>query len=440
MQSHDVLIISESGQLHGTVPIAGAKNAVLVTMGSLLLTRGVSKLYNVPASDDVFTMIELLCDSGAEINFIQDQGILIVDTTSVYRWVVRPDIMRKMRASILVLGPLLARFGRADIALPGGCSLGARPIDLHLKGLVKMGAEYDITGSTLTARAKELHGARIVLDYPSVGATENILMAAVGARGITKIINAALEPEVLDLIDVLRKMGAQIIIESPASIIITGVDNLQPIEHEILFDRLEVGSLLLAVAVTGGTIELPHVRADILDVFLEKLSEMGHQVIIGPEQRGISFTAAQYPHAVDIITGPYPQFPTDLQAPFMVAQCRAEGVSEVYETVYENRMGHVPELIKMGADITVNGDRAQIVGPALLTGTTVVASDIRASCALAIAGLVARGSTVMEGIHHWRRGYMRLEEKLAQLGGSIHVGRLEATGEFSKLFSNLSLS
>lgn len=413
------LEIERSLELKGTVPLVGAKNAVLVTMASLVLTNGKSVLTNVPVSADVIHMISLLEQLGAQVSFDKVMHTLEVDTTTINKWCVNPSIMKKMRASILVMGPLLARFGRADIAAPGGCSIGTRPIDYHLKNFKKMGVSIEQEHDFLKAHATELKATNIVLEYPSVGATENIMMAATLARGVTRIINAALEPEVLDLIIVLQKMGALIQVVAPATIIIEGVQSLGAVNHAVIPDRLEAGALLLAAAVTGGQIYVPDIRACDMDVFLLKLEEMGHAITVGQDGRGIQLKATRTPKAVSFKTGPFPGFPTDLQAPMMAAQCLAEGVSIIEETVFENRFLQVRELEKMGALIKVEHNKAIISGVEELFGTHVIASDIRGSCALVLAGLVARGTTTMTGLSHWYRGYEALEEKLAILGARI---------------------
>lgn len=413
------LQISKSMPLRGTVALTGAKNAVLVIMASLLLTRGKSILYNVPRSADVLHMITLLQELGIKVCFDEKKQALYVDTTGVCMWKVSPEIMGKMRASILVMGPLLALFGKAEIAMPGGCVIGSRPIDLHLFGFVKMGVTIFQEGEFLCAKTSELTGATIVLDYPSVGATENIMMAAVTATGITRIVNAALEPEVMDLIAVLQKMGARISVFPPATIEIQGGFDLHPIEHTIIMDRLEAGALLLAAAITGGRIDLPDAPAFAMEAVIAKLEQMGHAIVIGQGGIGVSFIATNLPQAVSFKTGPYPAFPTDLQAPMMALQCVARGVSVITETVFENRFVHIPELQKMGATISVQGNTATVTGVVQLKGTRVTASDIRASCALMLAGLVAQGSTMMEGVSHWRRGYDNLEHKLRMLGADV---------------------
>lgn len=419
--SNEYIKIERSLHLSGQAELVGAKNAVLVIMASLILTKGKSKLTNVPSSADVHQMIDLLKDLGADVKFDQKLHVLEVDTTNLDSYRVKPAIMKKMRASILVMGPLLARFGCADIASPGGCSIGARPIDYHLINFQKMGVVIDETGDFLTARAAHIMASKIILEYPSVGATENVMMAAVVAQGKTTIVNAALEPEVMDLITVLRKMGAKIDILPPATIVIEGVSALSPIEHEIIMDRLEAGALLLAAAITGGEIYLPQAPAYAMDVFLEKLREMGHMVEVGENDRGIRLRATKTPKAVSFKTGPYPGFPTDLQSPMMAAQCVAEGTSVIEETVFENRLIHTRELLKMGAQIEVNNNTAIIKGVEQLYGAHVIATDIRASCALVLAGMVAQGTTIMTGIQHWRRGYDALEDKLTALGARVSV-------------------
>ncbi len=411
--------IEQSQHLKGEAQLVGAKNAVLVAMASLLLTDGKSVLKNVPCSADVLCMIELLQQLGADIQFNKDEHVLSIDTSAVTKWTVSPSIMKQMRASILVMGPLLARFGRANIALPGGCVIGARPINYHLLNFQKMGVAIDIDNDFINAHVDAFVPTKLVLEYPSVGATENLIMAAVLAQGTTRIVHASLEPEVLDLIVVLKKMGAHIQIIPPATVEIEGVSVLKPIEHEVMFDRLEAGSLLLATAITGGEIYLPQAPAYMLDMFLMKLQEMGHDIEIGPHETGIRLKATGSPKAVSFKTGPYPGFPTDLQAPMMALQCIAEGISSIEETVFENRLLHVRELQKMGAQITVKHNKALVTGVEELYGTHVIAADIRASCALVIAGLAAKGSTIVSGIQHWRRGYEKLEEKLAVLGAEI---------------------
>lgn len=417
--SDAILRIDHSGALRGKVEVAGAKNAVLVIIASLLLPRGKSVLTNVPCSDDVGQMMQLLTALGAEVTFDKETHTLTADTSMVCRSAVSAELMKKMRASVLVMGPLLALMRKAEIALPGGCVIGSRPIDLHLKNFKKMGASITMDGESLTASAPALHATTLVLDYPSVGATENILMAAVLTQGVTRIINAAIEPEVMDLVAILKKMGARISVEAPATMSVEGVTELKPVQHEIMPDRLEAGSILLAAAITGGDVEVVNAHAYDMDVFLLKLEEMGHTVIVGEGGRGVRLCATKTPKAVSFKTSPYPGFPTDLQAPTMAALCLAEGVSVIEELVFENRLVHVRELQKMGAQISVEGHKATITGVDALFGANVIASDIRASCALVLAGLVAKGVTHMSGIHHWKRGYDALELKLQALGGRV---------------------
>jgi len=417
--SNEYIVVEQSLGLQGEALLVGAKNAVLVTIASLLLTDGISKLSNVPNSQDVSCMIKLLEGLGARVIFDIKAHTLQVDTTGIHKYNVPHDIMKKMRASVLVMGPLLARFKRAELALPGGCVIGTRPINYHLINFEKMGVNIDFFGERLIARVENLNAKKIVLEYPSVGATENIMMAAVLTKGVTKIINAALEPEVLDLIAVLKKMGANITVLPAATIQVEGVECLHPIEHVVMYDRLEAGTLLLAAAITGGDIYLPQAPAYAMDMFLLKLQEMGHEVTVGAGDVGVRLRATSTPKAVSFKTGPYPGFPTDLQAPMMVAQCIAEGTCTVEETVFENRLLHVRELQKMGAQIKVEHNKAFITGVEQLYGTSVIATDIRASCALVLAGFFAEGKTVMTGVHHFRRGYESLEKKFAKLGASI---------------------
>ena len=416
---HEYLVVEQSLCLQGQTELFGAKNAVLVIMASLILTDGKSILTNVPASDDVYQMITLLQELGATVSFLPTEHVLEVDTTTINKWKVSPQVMKKMRASVLAMGPLLARFGRAEIAMPGGCVIGSRPIDYHLKNFQKMGVIIDMEHELLTAHCAQLMSRRLVLEYPSVGATENILMAATLAPGTTHIINAALEPEVYDLITILQKMGAHISVTQPATIIIEGVTRLAAVEHAIIPDRLEAGALLIAAAITGGEINLPRARADHLDLVLLKLEEMGHIIKVGADGWGIYLKATSVPRAVSFKTMPYPGFPTDLQAPMMAAQCLASGTSVIEETVFENRLLHVPELQKMGAHIKVDHNKAFIQGVDQLYGASVIATDIRASCALVLAGFVATGTTTIAGVHHWKRGYEALDKKLALLGGRI---------------------
>ncbi len=415
------LCIEKSPLLAGEAQIHGAKNAVLVMMAATILADGVSELHNVPDSADVHQMIKVLECLGAAIVFETSKNHLIIDTRSLISCTVPAELMKKMRASVLVMGPLLARFGRVVIAQPGGCSIGARPVNFHMQNFRSLGASVDVFGESVCADTKHLQGTRIVLEYPSVGATENALMAATLAKGTTHIINAALEPEVVNLIEMLQKMGAAIEVKAPNTIEVEGVTTLKAVSLNVIPDRLEAGSLLLAAAITGGSISLPTARPDHLDVFLLKLQQMGHTIERGQNNVGISLQATDRPQAVSFTTAQYPGFPTDLQAPLMAALCLAQGESIIHEAVFENRLIHVKELQKMGADISVHGDRAIVRGVKKLIGCNVQASDIRASCALVLAGLAAQGTTHVFGVHHWKRGYQNLEEKLVRLGADIRL-------------------
>lgn len=418
------LKVEHAQPLSGVLEVAGAKNAVLVIMASLLLVDGKSTLRNVPASSDVWLMKLLLEEIGAVVEFDVYNHILTVDTSGIHCWQVNQLIMKKMRASILLAGPLLVRFGKADVAVPGGCVLGARSLDFHINNFKKMGTVVEQDGHFLKLKTVQpsITAAKLILEYPSVGATENLLMAAVGAHGSTTIVNAALEPEVIDLITVLKKMGAAITIQPPATIVVEGGMPLTPIDHTIIPDRLEAGSLLLAAAVTGGSLYLKDMPESMLDLFLYKLKEMGHSISIGDGGVGIHLVATARPQAVSFKTGPFPSFPTDLQAPMMLAQAIAEGSCIIEETVFESRLGHVDQLIKMGANIDIiNNMSVKVKGVKELIGGQVQATDIRASCALVLAGLVAHGTTYIAGVHHWKRGYESLDLKLNSLGAHIEI-------------------
>lgn len=415
------LAIQQSFKLEGQAKLNGAKNAVLVIITSLILTRGKSTLFNVPASDDVFYMIQMMQNLGADIFFDEETNSMEVDTTHLEGYQIDADIMSKMRASVLVMGPLLARFGKAELALPGGCVLGERPIDYHLKNFEKMGVVVEQRADQINAHVKKLQHRNLLLEYPSVGATENLVMAAVLTEGTTKIINAALEPEIFDFLEVLKKMGANISIEVPATISVTGVKELKPIEHAVIFDRLEAGALLLAGAITGGYVNVPQAPAHSMGLFLSKLQDMGHTILIGKNGTGVKIKASRRTHPVSIRTAPYPSFPTDLQAPMTSVLTLIRGTSKIQETVFENRLMHVRELDKMGAQIEVEHGVATIRGVEELYGTPVIASDIRAACALVLAGLAAKGTTIVTGVNHWRRGYQHLEKKLQLLGANIEL-------------------
>lgn len=414
------IFVKKSEPLVGQVSLSGAKNAVLAIMASLLLTRGISILRNVTAIEDVYQMIQVLESLGAIVVFNVQESILHVDTTHLQNNPLAQDSIKKFRASLLVFGPLLAQFKSVKIAMPGGDAIGARPIDYHIKNFRKMGADVYQDSEFLHATATTLQAQRFVLDYPSVGATENLMMALVLVPGESWIVNAALEPEVLDVITVLKKMGADIDIMPPAMIKIRGVKKLQPVDHEIMYDRLEAGSILIAGAITRGDIFLPQADGNVMELFLMKLEEMGHVVTVGSEGKGVRLQATKQPKAVSFKTGPYPGFPTDLQALMMAAQVISSGKADVVETVFENRFLHVPEMNKMGANIISTGHAAQLNGVCELGGADVFATDIRAACALTLLGLAADGETrVRDGVHHWKRGYATLDEKLRALGADI---------------------
>lgn len=420
----DRIIVRNAGALHGRVELAGAKNAVLPIIISLILTSGVSRIRRVPASQDVFVLIDLLTLLGARVTFDQEKHELVADTTNLAPAPIPASIMQKMRASVLVMGPLLARFGWAELAFPGGDAIGARPIDFHLKAFAAMGAAVEVGAERVVVRAKKLSSCHFILDYPSVGATENILMAAVLATGESRIVNAALEPEVLDLIEVLRKLGAEIDFAFPATIVVRGVDVLRPsFEHDVILDRLEAGTFLLAAAITGGTVEIPGIHADTLELFTKKLTDMGHMISVGSGGDGIAIRATDQPVATSFKTMPFPGFPTDLQAPTMAALCLAWGTSVICETVFENRMHHVAELTKMGAKIALSGSTASVTGVKQLVGAHVAVNDIRVAAALVLAGLVAEGETVITGVHHLERGYDAFDKKLQGLGACVEIVR-----------------
>ena len=417
--SDSYFVVKSSPGLEGEVAVSGAKNSVLVIMASLLLTSGKSTIKNVPLSDDVEQMIRLLRGLGAKVKVDLAKHTLEVDTSTVCRNVLLADTMKKMRASILLLSPLLLRFGEVEAAPPGGCVIGKRPINYHISGLVKMGAVAQERGDKIHVSAKQLKPQRLVLEYPSVGATENLLMAAVLVDGKTSIVNAAIEPEVLDLVDVLKKMGAKIEILPSATIEITGVKELNPVEHDVIPDRLEVGSFLAAAAITGGKISVPNARAYDLDLVLSKFREMGHKVIVEVGGIGVTLESTLSPKAVSFRTLPYPGFPTDLQAQMMVVQCLANGEGVIHENVHDNRLMHVHELCRMGANVKINCDKALVTGVSKLRGCSVTGTDLRATCALVLAGLGAVGTTFVSGVNYLTRGYEAFPEKLSSVGANI---------------------
>ncbi len=409
------LAIQGGTPLRGEVRISGAKNAALPIMCAGLLTADVLHLENMPDLHDIATMRKLLVQMG--VTAAVGQGALTLCGAQVDKLEAPYDLVKTMRAAVLVLGPLVARFGEARVSLPGGCAIGSRPVDLHIKGLQAMGAEIRIEHGYIHAQAKRLKGARIFFDIVSVTGTENLMMAAVLAGGVTLLENAAREPEVVDLANCLRAMGAQIFGDGTDSITIAGVEKLHGATHRIMPDRIESGTFLVAAAATGGAITLIDARADILDTVLEKLAEAGAQ--IRAEDERIHLEMSGRPQPVNVRTAPYPAFPTDMQAQFMALNAVAEGSAMVVETIFENRFMHVQELRRLGAQIDVEGNTCVVRGVNHLEGAAVMATDLRASASLVIAGLVARGETLIDRIYHLDRGYERIEYKLAQLGANI---------------------
>ena len=409
------LAIQGGSRLNGEVRISGAKNAALPILCAGLLTGDSLQLGNVPELNDVATMRKLLQQMGMAIEV--NGGQVTLSAARIDRLEAPYDMVKTMRAAILVLGPLVARFGEARVSLPGGCAIGSRPVDLHIKGLQAMGAEIHIEHGYIHAQAKRLKGARIFFDLVSVTGTENLMMAATLADGITVLENAAREPEVADLAHCLIAMGAKIEGAGSDTITITGVDRLHGASHSIMPDRIESGTFLVAAAAAGGNITLTDTRADILDNVLEKLQEAG--AIIQVAGGTISLQMNRRPKAVNVRTAPYPAFPTDMQAQFMALNCIAEGSAMVVETIFENRFMHVQELRRLGAQIDVEGNTAMIKGRAQLEGAAIMATDLRASACLVIAGLVAQGETIVDRIYHLDRGYEHIEAKLSQLGANI---------------------
>lgn len=415
--------VQQCARLEGSVAISGSKNASMVILLSSLLTKGVSRFYNIPAIADVVQIGNLLRYLGAEFTFDVPNNYVEIDTNYVENRQISDEMMKTTRASILVLAPLLVRFGVARVGLPGGDAIGARPIDLHLNNIAKMGVKITHANNMVETSVKNITGAYIVLAYPSVGATENIVMLATVAQGRTTIVNAAIEPEVLDLIAVLKKMGACITIMQTATIIIDGVKQLFPVDrYTIIPDRLEAGALLIAAAMTGGDVYLPNIKHTLLDVPLLKLAEMGHVIIYDEHADGIRIQGIKKPLATSFKTGPYPNFPTDLQAPMMAALACVQGTSIVEETVFENRLQHAHPLSLLGANIEiVHANKAKVIGVCDLQGAEIEGHDIRAVCSLVLAGLIAHGETKVFGVSHWLRGFQGLDKKLQFLGANIAI-------------------
>ena len=401
--------------MSGQVRISGAKNAALpILMASLLADTPVF-LENVPHLNDVTTTVKLLRCLGVGITF-HDGVQLEVDRSGISHFEAPYDLVKTMRASVLVLGPLLSRYGRADVSLPGGCAIGARPVNLHVAGLRSMGAKID--NGYIRARAERLHGARLILDTVTVTGTENLIMAAVLAKGESLIENAAREPEIVDLAEVLCKMGAVIEGAGTEKIRIQGVESLRGVNHSVLPDRIESGTYLVAAAITGGRVRINRTRPEHLKTVLSKLRQAGAHIESGENWVELDMQG-QRPQAVDLITAPYPDFPTDMQAQFCALNSIACGTAKITETIFENRFQHASELQRLGADITIKGNSVVCCGVNRLTGATVMATDLRASASLVLAGLAAEGTTVVDRIYHVDRGYERIEEKLAQLGAEI---------------------
>ncbi|GHC22102.1 UDP-N-acetylglucosamine 1-carboxyvinyltransferase [Gemmobacter nanjingensis] len=416
----DSILVRGGGELRGTIPIAGAKNACLTLMPATLLTEEPLTLTNAPRLSDIRTMTQLLQSLGAEVASLQGGKVLSMSSWRIDNHTADYDIVRKMRASILVLGPMLARDGHAVVSLPGGCAIGARPVDLHLKALEAMGAELDLRDGYVHARAPggRLRGAVVEFPFVSVGATENALLAASLAKGTTVLKNAAREPEIVDLVHCLRRMGAQIEGEGTDTITIQGVDRLGGATHPVVTDRIELGTYMLAPAICGGEVECLGGRLDLVGAFAEKLDEAG--VSVTETETGLKVARKNgRVKAVNVTTEPFPGFPTDLQAQMMALLCTAEGTSVLEEKIFENRFMHAPELIRMGARIDVHGGHATVTGVEKLRGAPVMATDLRASVSLILAGLAAEGETVVSRVYHLDRGYEHVEEKLGACGAQI---------------------
>ena len=416
------ITVSGGVPLHGEVAISGAKNAVLPILCATLLADAPVEILNVPHLHDVVTTIKLLGELGATVEF--DQGTLargsslVVDPRSVNQHVAPYELVKTMRASILVLGPLLARHGAAEVSLPGGCAIGSRPVDQHIKGLQALGAEITVENGFIKARADRLKGGRFVFDMVTVTGTENVMAAATLADGTTVLENAAMEPEVTDLADCLNALGARIEGAGTSRITIHGVERLSGGRHSVLPDRIETGTFLVAAAMTGGRVTARNARPDTLDAVLLKLAEAGAEVTTTADSITVDM-GGRRPRAVSLTTAPYPAFPTDMQAQFMALNCVAEGVGVISETIFENRFMHVNELLRLGADIQVDGHTAIVRGVERLSGAPVMATDLRASASLILAGLVAQGDTTIDRIYHLDRGYENIEQKLGALGARI---------------------
>ncbi len=413
----DKLIITGGTPLKGEIRISGAKNAALPILAATLLADGPVTVGNIPHLHDVTTTMELLGRMGVKL--VVDETMKIeVDASGIREFYAPYELVKTMRASILVLGPLLSRYGEALVSMPGGCAIGSRPVNLHIHGLAKMGADIQVQGGLIRARAKRLKGTRLVMDLVTVTGTENLMMAATLAKGTSIIENAAREPEVVDLAHCLIAMGAKIEGAGTGTITVEGVDSLSGTHYNVLPDRIESGTFLVAAAITGGNVKIKDTRPEMLEAILEKLEEVGAELEIGDDWINLDM-GGRRPKAVSVRTSPYPAFPTDMQAQFTALNVVAEGTGVILETVFENRFMHVHELQRMGADIRLEGNTAVTQGVEKLTAAPVMATDLRASASLVLAGLVAEGDTIVDRIYHIDRGYEGIEEKLAKLGARI---------------------
>ena len=412
------ILVTGGTPLDGEVRISGAKNAVLPILCATLLADGPVRIANVPYLHDVVTTAKLLRELGAGVEHDRDAGVITVDPRSVHSHVAPYELVKTMRASVLVLGPLLARYGAAEVSLPGGCAIGSRPVDQHIKGMQALGATVSVEHGFINARAERLKGGRVVFDMVSVGATENLLMAATLAEGTSVLENAAMEPEIVDLADCLTAMGAQIEGAGSNRIVVHGVERLHGGEHAVVADRIETGTFLVAAAMTGGRVVCTHARPETLDAVIDKLTEAGAEIAVEGDRIVLDMRGRR-PKAVDISTAPHPGFPTDMQAQFMALNCVADGAAIISETIFENRFMHVQELLRLGADIRIDGHTAIVRGRERLSGAPVMATDLRASACLILAGLVAEGETLIDRIYHLDRGYERIEQKLSGLGATI---------------------
>ena len=410
-------LINGGAVLRGSVRASGSKNAVLPILAATLLADSPMTVRNVPDLRDVKTTVRLLSEMGAKLEH-DASGVIQVDSSQITEFTAPYDLVKTMRASILVLGPLLARFGQAAVSLPGGCAIGTRPVDLHIKGLRALGAEIEVEGGYIRAQAKRLTGAHIVLDMVTVTGTENLLMAAVLAEGTSVIENAAREPEVSDLAHCLVAMGAQIEGIGSDTLTIQGVDSLSGCDYSVLPDRIETGTYLLAAAITGGCVKVTDTQPKLLESVLLKLEQAGAVVESGDDWVQVDMQGRR-PKSVSLRTAPHPAFPTDMQAQFSALNAVADGVATITETIFENRFMHMPELQRMGATIEVQGNTSVITGVPQLYGAPVMATDLRASAGLILAGLAAEGETMIDRIYHMDRGYEQIEQKLTQLGANI---------------------